>query len=184
MNDDVSDNLCEVLDTEFVPEETEGRELMDPDTGELVTVPPTATQYENKAKAEEDFELGRELLHRTTKSMMKALGELDVLASQVETAGFWDSYAKVIEQAGKTAKDMMELHQKKDSLAAFIDEGHGGDQHGNINIDNAVVYTGTIADMQRQLKKENSSKNSGKNSGKNDAIDTESDQAQPNIQED
>lgn len=152
MEDDLTKSICDRLDAEYVPEET-GTEVTTVEETALVAPPVSKDAAQKKAEAEEDFQAGRKLLDRTVKSVEKALDNMDRLGEQIETAGFWESYAQVIGQAGTLAKDMMELHHKKDSLAAFIDEPEAPVQSG-VNIENAIVYTGNLVDMQRQLKQQ------------------------------
>jgi len=159
MKDEISENICGILDAEYVPEEGE-TSLVPTENTELVAPTATKDAIEKKGEAEEDFQTGRELLNQSAKSMTKALENMGALGEQIETASFWDAYSRMIGQAGQTAKDIMELHQKKDALAAFIDNPHEDIDGGKINIENAIVYTGTTADMQRQLKRQKLEDNS------------------------
>ncbi len=163
----------DILDLEYVPAEGVD-EPVDVTGTELVAAPVTKEAAAKKAEAETDFQTGRELLNRSAESMKAALANMDELGTQVETANFWSAYVQMIMGAGVIAKDLMELHQKKDGLAAFIDNPDEPEA-GIINIEKAVVYTGNTADMQRQLKREKLSAQeaeiSGKNSGKDIGTD-------------
>jgi len=163
----------DILDLEYVPAEGVD-EPVDVTGTELVAAPISKEASVKKAEAETDFQTGRELLNRSAESMKTALDSMDAMGTQVETANFWTAYVQMIMGAGVVAKDLMELHQKKDGLAAFIDSPDES-EGGTINIENAVVYTGNTADMQRQLKRERLAAQedeiSGKNSGNNIGTD-------------
>lgn len=158
----MEDNTTDIMDLEYTPEVGVG-DTPDISGTALVAPPIPKNAAEKKAEAETDFQTGRELLNRSADSMKLALDNMDALGTQVETANFWTAYAMMITNAGGVAKDLMELHQKKDALAAFVDSPE--EQSSTINIEQAVVYTGTTADMQRQLKREKLEADSGKNSG-------------------
>lgn len=155
------------MDLEYVPEEGVD-DPVDTTGTELVASPIPKEAADKKQEAETDFQKGRELLNLSAESMKKALTNMDAMGEQVETANFWLAYAQMITNCGVIAKDLMDLHQKKDSLAAFVDSPE--EPTGTINIEQAIVYTGNTADMQRQLKREKLEKLSGENSGTDDPL--------------
>lgn len=166
----MEENTTDIMDLEYVAEDGVG-EPIDTVGTEVVAVPVPKEAAAKKLEAETDFQTGRDLLERSAKSMKAALTNMDALGEQVQTASFWAAYTQMIVSAGIVAKDLMDLHQKKDSLAAFIDAPE--EPTGQINIENAIVYTGTTADMQRQLKRERlEAEDSGENSGKDIGTET------------
>lgn len=150
-NDDLND-ICLEFEAEYIPEEP-GTEVAPVTQTASRPVPAPKDAEQKKVEAEDDFQLGRTLLARAAKSLETALDNMDELGGQIETAGFWESYAAVVGKAGDLAKDLMEIHHKKDSLAAFVDDPESSPA-APINIENAVVYTGNLADMQRQLQRQ------------------------------
>lgn len=154
MIDKTKDAISEFLNTDFIPEEQENLpEIAEEKKTEIVVAEPTAGQSHHAKQAEEDFQLAREATRQIVTDASIALDRMTALAAQMDSASFFEAYGKFIKNYSDVTKDLIELHQKKDALVAFVEGGESeGSGLSNINIENAIVYSGTTADLQRRLK--------------------------------
>lgn len=156
--DKTLDAISEFLDADFEMDEPENPlveyEEPLPSSTEVVAVEPTNETKEFKKKALEDFDLARDVLRDTLVNASVTLDRMTELAQQHEDGRFFEVYGQYVKHLTDSAKDMLEIHQKKDALAAFVDTGEAQGEPGQINIEKAVVFSGTTADLQRQLKRQ------------------------------
>lgn len=147
MSDDILEHIDSDIELEFIKDdETE----IDASLPSVMSETTKKVVSEKQQEIEEDFQKARHLQERTMQSMHRALDVLDTLAPQMEKGSFWEAYANVLKEANSIAKDVLDVHQKRENLSAIETEAEN-QPDSSINIEKAVVYTGSLSDMQREM---------------------------------
>lgn len=108
----------------------------------------------NQNIIEEDSEFARDNIKKLIEKGNKAIDELLLVAKNSQHPRAYEVIANMINTLANVNKDLMELQKKKKDLSPSNYEN----KQGNINVDKAVVFTGTTTDLLT-LFKQNKEKN-------------------------
>ncbi len=153
----INENISDLLNTDFESDENSQSQTVIIQPKVDTTAIDKTVEKRNK-DIEEDYALARQLNHEAIDCAMQALRNMKQLSSQMEKGSFFDSLANILDKVEKLSNNTLDLHNKKDSLNHVLDDNSSND----INIDKAIVYTGNLADMQRELLKDNKQNDDGK----------------------
>jgi hypothetical protein len=135
MNDLIASNLSELLDTSFEPEtETEIIEA-----SEILPPEPSNTTLED------DANYSRDNLKDLIKKGNDAISKLSKVAEESQHPRAYEVLATLIKNIGELNMSIMDIHKKKNDVLP-------GSSRNSINVDKAVVFTGSTTELIRIIK--------------------------------
>ena len=148
MSSEIDKNLSEILDTEFTPSEplvgeivvSEDHSVVTANTEEqAVTLPDRDVDY--------DYAFSR-ITHRDLIDKgMPALDDLLKVAKESQHPRAYEVAANMMKNLSDMTDKLMALQERRKALKAGKEE-----TTNTLNIDKAVVYTGTTAELLKQLR--------------------------------
>lgn len=138
---DIDKNLADVLGTEYIPaEETKSQE-----NKQLVIEP------ENKI--EEDADFARNNLYGLLEKGNEALEGILEVAKHSQHPRAYEVAANMIKNLSDVTEKLMVIQKQQQDLLAANSSGQSSG--GMLNIDKAVVFTGSTSELLKQIKAEN-----------------------------
>lgn len=145
---EIDKHLSTILDAEIVPGEIVEVEEV---TGEIV-------EYEEgenlPARVDRDVEYDYEYSRETHRGLIdqgqEALDGILKVAKESQHPRAYEVAATMMKNMSDMTDKLMALHEKRKALSG-VKENSGG---GNINVDKAVVFTGSTSDLLKQIKKQ------------------------------
>lgn len=157
----VDKKLSEALNIEIpTVAEKKDSELTDREKNAIAEMQRRVTQEIQKAsetKADTDFDLVRSALQRLAIRGETAFEDALRVASESESPRAYEVVSQILKTTIDANKDLLDIHKKKREIEAK-DPVREQPQYNQTNIEN-IVFQGTPADLQRQLKKVVNEKN-------------------------
>lgn len=146
----INEKISKLLDVDPIEDVVPKNEL-------IVNEQPSSNlvvQKDNSNIVEEDSEFARDNIKLLIEKGNKAIDELMMVARNSQHPRAYEVIANMINTLANANKDLMELQKKKKDLSPSNYEN----KQGSINVDKAVVFTGTTTDLLT-LFKQNKEKN-------------------------
>lgn len=159
----MTDKISKALGTEYEEHGSDDMETIDEEINNLPDVVDEDSRSMVVAGLKddelEDYNLARETIHRVIQSGKTALDFADALVDGSDTEKSFDALAKIMKETKEAAKDLLELQNKKQALLHFEDSiDPKGTKEVNNTIENMNVFTGSSADLLKQLESMNKDK--------------------------
>jgi hypothetical protein len=138
----INENLSTILDIQPINET--------PQTNIVATNQEVDEEPQHNTVVDADTEYARTNLKSLIEKGNTALDQLLILAKEAETARAYEVIAGLMKSVAEMNKDLLEIQKRKKELSP---KDYGKQQ--NINVDKAVVFTGSTAELIKLIKQQN-----------------------------
>lgn len=138
----LNDNLSNILDIEPISET--------PQNNPVTVQQPIEEQATQNTVIDEDAEYARTNLKSLIDKGNIALDQLLILAKESETARSYEVIAGLMKSVAEMNKDLLEIQKRKKELSP-----KDYNKQQNINVDKAVVFTGSTTELIKLIKQQN-----------------------------